>query len=64
MVLCGSVLVAPVAEGVDRYNGQQVRNYTLATDMQFSDASGRNIKLAKDSQQHIYAYDNKGKIYI
>lgn len=25
--------------GVDRYNGQQVRNYTLATDMQFSDAS-------------------------
>ena len=50
--------------GVDRYNGQQVRNYTLATDMQFSDACGRNIKLTKDSQQHIYAYDNKGKIYI
>lgn len=50
--------------GVDRYNGQQVRNYTLATDMQFSDASGRNIKLTKDCQQHIYAYDNKGKIYI
>lgn len=50
--------------GVDRYNGQQVRNYTLATDMQFSDASGRNIKLTKDSQHHIYAYDNKGKIYI
>lgn len=50
--------------GVDRYNGQQVSNYTLATDMQFSDASGRNIKLTKDSQQHIYAYDNKGKIYI
>ena len=49
--------------GVDRYNGQQVRNYTLATDMQFSDASGRNIKLTKNSQQHIYAYDNKGKIY-
>lgn len=50
--------------GVDRYNGQQVRNYTLATDMQFSDACGRNIKLTKDSHQHIYAYDNKGKIYI
>ena len=50
--------------GVDRYNGQQVRNYTLATAMQFSDASGRNIKLTKNSQQHIYAYDNKGKIYI
>ena len=50
--------------GVDRYNGQQVKNYTLATDMQFSDACGRNIKLTKDSQQHIYAYDNKGKVYI
>ena len=50
--------------GVDRCNGQQVRNYTLATDMQFSDACGRNIKLTKNSQQHIYAYDNKGKIYI
>ena len=50
--------------GVDRYNGQQVKNYILATDMQFSDASGRNIKLTKDNQQHIYAYDNKGKVYI
>lgn len=50
--------------GVDRYNGQQVKNYTLSTDMQFSDASGRSIKLTKDSQQRIYAYDNKGKVYI
>ena len=29
--------------GVDRYNGQLVSNYTLATEMQYSDASGRNI---------------------
>lgn len=50
--------------GVDRYNGQQVKNYVLATEMRFSDACGRNIKLIKDSQQNIYAYDNKGKIYI
>ncbi len=50
--------------GVDRYNGQQVKNYVLATEMQFSDACGRNIKLVKDSRQNIYAYDNKGKIYI
>ena len=46
-----------------RYNGQQVRNYTLATDMQFSDASGRNIKLTQDYHRQIYAYDNKGKVY-
>ncbi len=50
--------------GVDRYNGQQVRNYFLATENQFDDASGgRNIKLVKDQHQNIYAYDNKGKVY-
>ena len=50
--------------GVDRYNGQLVTNYTLATEMQYSDASGRNIKLIKDSHCQIYAYDNKGKVYL
>lgn len=50
--------------GVDRYNGQLVSNYTLATEMQYSDASGRNIKLTQDSHRQIYAYDNKGKVYI
>lgn len=29
--------------GVDRYNGQVVTNYTLATEMQYSDASGRTM---------------------
>ena len=50
--------------GVDRYNGQLVSNYTLATEMQYSDASGRNIKLTQDHHRQIYAYDNKGKVYI
>ena len=50
--------------GVDRYNGQLVSNYTLATEMQYSDASGRNIKLTQDYHRQIYAYDNKGKVYI
>ena len=50
--------------GVDRYNGQLVSNYTLATEMQYSDASGRNIKLTQDNHRQIYAYDNKGKVYI
>ena len=50
--------------GVDRYNGQQVTNYTLYTEMPYSDASGRSIKLTKDAQHLIYAYDNKGKVYI
>ena len=51
--------------GVDRYNGQLVKNYQLATDKPYSDASGgKNIKLLKSFQQQIYAYDNKGKLYI
>ena len=51
--------------GVDRYNGQMVINYELSTDTKFSDASGgRNIKLVKDNRQNIYAYDNKGKVYL
>ena len=50
--------------GVDRYNGQLVSNYTLATEMPYSDASGRNIKLTQDHHRQIYAYDNKGKVYI
>ena len=50
--------------GVDRYNGQLVSNYTLATEMQYSDASGRNIKLTQDHHRQIYAYDNKGKVYL
>lgn len=52
-------------QGVDRYNGQLVKNYQLATDKPYSDASGgKNIKLLKDDHQQIYAYDNKGKLYI
>ena len=50
--------------GVDRYNGQLVSNYTLATEMPYSDACGRNIKLTQDHHRQIYAYDNKGKVYI
>ena len=50
--------------GVDRYNGQAIKNYVLPTDKKYSDASGRTIKLLKDGHQQIYAYDNKGKVYI
>ncbi len=49
--------------GVDRYNGQQVKNYTLPLDRPFANGSGRNVKLVKDGQGRIYAYDNKGHIY-
>lgn len=51
--------------GVDRYNGQMVKNYQLVTDKPYSDASGgKNIKLLKNDHQQLFAYDNKGKLYI
>ena len=51
--------------GVDRFNGQMVKNYELTTDKLYSDVSGgRNFKLFKDAHQRFYAYDNKGKLYI
>lgn len=51
--------------GVDRYNGLVMRNYSLATDRLYSDASGgRNIKLLQTQNHQILAYDNKGKLYI
>ncbi len=50
--------------GVDRYNGQQVKNYTLSTGMTYSDASGQAVKLTTDSKHRIFAYDNKGKVYV
>ena len=38
--------------GVDRFNGQMVKNYELTTDKLYSDVSGgRNFKLFKDAHQ-------------
>ena len=51
--------------GVDRYNGRIIHNYELESAMPFSDAGGgRNAKLVMDSRHQIYAYDNKGKVYL
>lgn len=49
--------------GVDRYNGNEIKNYTLAGDFYYGDMAGRMIKLYKDSNGEIRAYDNTGRIY-
>jgi len=49
--------------GVGRYNGSQVRNYRLDANTPYSHLGGRVIHLATDSTA-IYAFDNRGSIYL
>lgn len=49
--------------GVDRYNGREIKNYTLTGDFYYGDMAGRMIQLYQDAQGEIYAYDNTGRIY-
>ena len=49
--------------GVGRYNGSKVKNYRLDEGTPYGHMGGRVINLATDSTA-IYAYDNRGTIYL
>lgn len=49
--------------GIDRYNGQWVKNFEMAGANRFSNAADRIYKLIATAQNTLYAYDNKGNIY-
>ena len=49
--------------GVGRYNGSKVRNYRLDEGTPYGHMGGRVINLATDSTA-IYAFDNRGSIYL
>ena len=49
--------------GVGRYNGSTVRNYRLDESTPYSHLGGRVIKMVTDSS-NIYAFDNRGTIYL
>ncbi|MGL4519737.1 MAG: hybrid sensor histidine kinase/response regulator transcription factor [Phocaeicola sp.] len=49
--------------GVDRYNGREIKNYTLTGDFYYGDMAGRMIQLYQDADGEIWAYDNTGRIY-
>lgn len=51
---------------VDRYNGSGIRNYFLAPDAPYSHFAGRTIGLvlSRDGKDGLYAYDNKGRIFV
>lgn len=49
--------------GVERYNGSKVRSYRLDEGTPYGHLGGRVIHLAVDSTM-IYAFDNRGTIYV
>jgi len=50
-------------KGVGRYNGSKVRIYRLEDDTPFAHLGGRVIKLVTNDKA-IYAFDNRGSIYL
>jgi signal transduction histidine kinase/CheY-like chemotaxis protein/ligand-binding sensor domain-containing protein/AraC-like DNA-binding protein len=50
--------------GVDRYNGNTIKNYTIIGDLYYDAMAGRQIHLWHDRQSDaLWAYDNTGRIY-
>lgn len=49
--------------GVDRYDGQQVKNYRLHAAADYSNAAGCSYRVCIAADGTVSAYDNKGNIY-
>ena len=50
-------------EGIDRYNGREVSNYTLPGDLYYGDKAGMRIWLQCDAGGKLWAYIHTGRIY-
>lgn len=49
--------------GIDRYNGQTIKNYALPGNIHFGDMGGRRIYLHYNERYGLHAYDNTGRVY-
>lgn len=58
-----SVIWIATKSGIDRYNGQSVKNYTLQGNFYYGDMAGRRIQLLYSQQYGLWAYDHTGRIY-
>lgn len=58
----GAIWIA-TKTGIDRYNGQTVKNYDLPGDFCYGDFAGRRLYLLHDIRYGIWAYDHTGRIY-
>ena len=50
--------------GVDRYNGQTVRNFRMPNSQPLSNAADCSYRLVRTSNNTLYAYDNHGNVYV
>lgn len=49
--------------GIDRYNGQVVKSYTLPGNLHYGDMAGRRLRLLYHQNQGLWAYDHTGRIF-
>lgn len=49
--------------GIDRYNGNFVKNYVLPGKFHYGDMAGRRLRLFYDETYGIWAFDNTGRIF-
>lgn len=50
--------------GIDRYNGQTIKSYTLPGDFHYGDMAGRRLRLLYNERYGgLWAYDHTGRIY-
>lgn len=49
--------------GVDRYNGQTIKNFRLPSRQPLSNAADCSYRLIRTLSDRLYAYDNHGNIY-
>ncbi len=49
--------------GVERYNGADIRHYQMGNPEMFSHYAGRQVKLTLDKDSALIAFDNKGGLF-
>lgn len=49
--------------GIDRYNGQVVKSYTLPGNLHYGEKAGRRLRLLYDPTNGLWVYDHTGKIF-
>ncbi len=58
-----SVIWVATKIGIDRYNGQVVKSYTLPGDLYYGEKAGRRLRLLYDQGFGLWAYDHIGRIF-
>ena len=58
----GAIWIA-TKDGIDRYNGNSIKNYNLRGQFYYGDMAGRILRLFYDENYGLWGYDQTGKIF-